>query len=207
MKNLLTILIVLFVFLGCSRPSKNESTTIAIQPFVGFPKNLTDTIKQAIEDYYHFNTTIYKEITIPKEFYTTIKSPRYRADSIISFLKLNKADSINHIIGLTTSDISVTKYDNNGKIKTPASKYQDWGVFGLGYRPGASCIISTYRIKHPNQQKYIDRIKKITLHELGHNLGLPHCKNEQCFMRDAAETIKTVDQVELNLCDKCFSKI
>jgi len=185
----------------------NEPKTIAIQTLSGFPSDLKDTIRQSIEDYYHFETVIYNDIKIPQEFYTSFKSPRYRADSIIRFLKLNKADTIDHIVGLTTKDICITKYADDGDIKSPASKYKDWGIFGLGYRPGASCVISIKRLKHPNRTKYIDRIKKVTLHELGHNLGLPHCENQHCFMRDAAETIKTIDQVELNLCNKCFNKV
>ncbi len=205
MKRLLIILTILIVVPGCS--NTNESKTIAIQSLSGFPNDLKDTIRQSIEDYYHFNTVIYNDIEIPKEFYTGFKSPRYRADSIIRFLKLTKADSINHIMGLTTKDVCITKYDENGNIKSPESKYTDWGIFGLGYRPGTSCIVSIKRLKHPNQAKYIDRVKKVALHELGHNLGLPHCENQHCFMRDAAETIKTIDEVELNLCENCFEKV
>ena len=54
----------------------------------------------------------------------------------------------------------------------------------------------------------IERFKKICIHELGHNLGLHHCENyDKCVMRDAAETIKTIDHVDLMLCDKCKNKI
>lgn len=118
-----------------------------------------------------------------------------------------KPDTVSHILGLTKVDISVTKYGDDGEIKAPEHKYKDWGIFGLGFRPGASCVVSNYRLKHSNKQKYIDRLKKVTLHELGHNLGLPHCPDKHCFMRDAAETIKTIDAVELNLCNLCFNKI
>jgi len=198
----------LAILIACSIDSfKEEKKVIAIQTLNGFPNNLTDTVKKAIEEYYHFKTVVYEDCKIPKDFYVTIKSPRYRADSIIRYLRTNKPDSINHIIGLTKVDISVTKYDKNGAIKSPTSKYKDWGIFGLGFRPGVSCVVSSYRLKHTSQQKYIDRLKKVSLHELGHNLGLPHCPGRNCFMRDAAETIKTIDSVELNLCQKCYNKV
>lgn len=195
------------IICSCANKYKNDPKTIAIQTLDGFPSDLKDTIRQSIEDYYHFNTVIYDDIKIPKAFYTTIKSPRYRADSIIRYLKINKADTIDHVIGLTSKDISTTKYTDNGDIKSPEFKYKDWGIFGLGYRPGASCVVSIFRLKHQNKSKFIDRVKKVTLHELGHNLGLPHCENQHCFMRDAAETIKTIDQVELNLCGDCFNEV
>lgn len=53
----------------------------------------------------------------------------------------------------------------------------------------------------------MERLKKVTMHELGHNLGLPHCPNKHCFMQDAAETIKTIDGVELNLCEECRDQL
>ena len=107
MKKFLFILII-FIAAGCT--NINKPKIIAIQTLSGFPNDLKDTIRQSIEDYYHFKTVVYKDIKIPDEFYTAIKSPRYRADSIIRFLKLNKADSINYIVGLTTKDICITKY-------------------------------------------------------------------------------------------------
>ncbi|NJO88124.1 MAG: matrixin family metalloprotease [Chloroflexia bacterium] len=68
-------------------------------------------------------------------------------------------------------------------------------------------MISTYRIKNTNQKKFLARLKKVSVHELGHNLGLKHCKSDKCLMRDAEETIKTVDYVDLILCDKCKQRI
>ena len=58
-----------------------------------------------------------------------------------------------------------------------------------------------------NKNKFVERLKKVTMHELGHNLGLPHCPNNHCFMQDAAETIKTIDGVELNLCEECRDQL
>ena len=143
---------------------------------------------------------------IPKSTFINVKSPRYRAHKILKLLRNEKPDSIHHILGLTNKDISTTKKDALGNTRKPEKKYKDWGVFGLGYCPGGSCIVSTYRFKN-NTLKFVDRFKKICVHEIGHNLGLKHCPNESCVMRDAAESIKTIDLVELNLCDACRLKI
>lgn len=34
----------------------------------------------------------------------------------------------------------------NKNISTTKGKYYDWGVMGLGYCPGVSCVVSTYRL-------------------------------------------------------------
>ena len=54
----------------------------------------------------------------------------------------------------------------------------------------------------------MERLKKVCMHEIGHNLGLPHCEQSTtCVMRDAAEKIATVDNVELKLCEHCKARI
>jgi archaemetzincin len=53
---------------------------------------------------------------------------------------------------------------------------------GLGYRPGNSCIISTFRV---TKEKLEEQTYKLALHEFGHTQGLPHCLGKTCLMRDA----------------------
>jgi archaemetzincin len=205
MKYLL-LLYSVFLLLSCHEVSLKKKT-IAIQPYGKVKQSIIDTLQHTIETVYNFETVLILENKkLPESAFIRVKSPRYRADSIISILKRKKPDSIDYLIGITSKDISTTKRDNNGKVLKPEFKYLDWGVFGLGYRPGPSCIVSTHRIKSSNKTKFIDRMKKVCMHEIGHNLGLPHCEvGEKCVMRDAAETIKTIDNVNLELCQNCKS--
>ncbi len=136
-----------------------------------------------------------------------MKSPRYRADKMINLQKKNKVDSLDFVLGLTTKDISVTKKDKWGKIKTPNYKYADWGIMGLAYCPGNSCIVSTFRIQHPNSKTHFTRFKKVAVHEFGHNLGLPHCPDKTCVMTYAVESVKTIDNAKLALCGKCKAQL
>ena len=212
---IITLLATFFAFSSCNEnvsevkktPEFQKTTKIGLQAFGNFDRALIDTVKHTIEDIYGFDVIILKSIDIPEEAFINIKSQRYRADTLIRYLRRIKPDSIDHILGLTSKDISVTKRDKSGNIKQPEYKYEDWGIFGLAFVPGSSCIVSTYRLK-ASKTKFIERFKKICIHELGHNLGLKHCENhEKCVMRDAAETIKTIDYVDLMLCDKCKKKV
>ncbi len=187
--------------------SHRHNTHIGIQLFGDFDAALADTVSASIRSIYGFEVSIIPNVPIPKSTYINQKSPRYRADQLIKILKETKPDSLDFIIGLIDKDISTTKKDSKGNTIEPISKYEDWGVFGLGYRPGVSCIVSTHRFRETNNKNFIDRLKKICVHEIGHNLGLPHCPNQDCVMRDAAESIKTIDAVSLNLCSTCTRKI
>jgi len=183
-----------------------KETTIAIQPFGKFESNEAEMIQKEIADFYQVKVSLLKPIDFPDNAFINIKNPRYRADTLIRFLRNNLDNRYDYVIGLTKKDISTTKYSNRSTktIKEPSYKYADWGIFGLGFMPGKSCIVSTFRIKDKN---FKSRFVKICCHELGHNFGLPHCPDKTCIMQDAAETIKTIDNVSLNLCEACKVKI
>ena len=204
----LVLLLSIITLMSCHKID-SKKMTIGIQPFGNVRQSLIDTIQQTIQNVCNFETiVVMNRKELPKSAFIRIKSPRYRADSIIRILKREKPDTIDYVIGITNQDISTTKRDLDGKILKPKNKYLDWGIFGLGFRPGPTCVLSTYRLKTNTKNKFIDRMKKVCMHEIGHNLGLPHCTfGEKCVMRDAAETIKTIDNVDLALCSNCESLI
>ncbi|NHN25750.1 matrixin family metalloprotease [Flavobacterium jejuense] len=195
----------LFVFISCQNRARTE-TVVGIQPYKGFPKEKTDTLAKTIADFYSVKTVILPAIELPKSAFVQVKSARYRADSIIKIQNRIDLDTIDFILGLTQSDISTTKKDKEGAIKVPKYKYEDWGIMGLAYCPGTSSIVSSFRLQHKNPNIHLTRLKKVTVHELGHNLGLPHCPNKKCVMTDAVESIATIDNAELLLCEKCKKK-
>ena len=195
---------ILLSLLSCST---DKTIKVGIQPFENFDRSLTDTVLNALASTYAVKVYVLERKPLPEEAFIHVKTPRYRADKLISMSKKQKPDSLDFVVLLTDKDISTTKRDNLGRIKAPESKYRDWGVFGLGYRPGPSCIVSTYRLKNTDQGKFIERLKKVSIHELGHNMGLDHCESEHCVMRDAVETIKTIDRVDSNVCDQCRRKL
>jgi archaemetzincin len=92
---------------------------------------------------------------------------RYRADSLIHWMA-RRAAAGETWLGITEQDISTTKEGN-----------PDYGIMGLGFRPGKAAVASNYRLRKK------DQFYKVAIHELGHTLGLPHCGDESCYMRDA----------------------
>jgi len=202
MKNRIVPFLVL-VLASCGSGKKH----VGIQVLGDFDRTALDSIHHAIDRIYGFEVSMLPEQGLPEYAFTTVKTPRYRADKIIRHLKETRPDSIDFVLGLLQRDISTTKRDANGEVKHPKYKYEDWGIFGLGYKPGSSSVVSSYRVRQSNPSLLIERLQKICIHELGHNLGLAHCPNVDCVMRDAAESIRTIDGVELNLCQDCWNDI
>lgn len=200
-------LVLLSILLISCKPKITEETVVGIQSYKGFPKVKTDTIANTIANYYHVKTLVLPERELPKNAYTNYKAPRYRADSLIKIQNRSFIDTIDFVLGLTDKDICITKYEEDGSVKKPVNKYTDFGIMGLAYLPGKSCIVSSYRLKHKNEKTHFSRLKKVAVHEFGHNLGLPHCLNKKCVMTDAVESIATIDNANIDLCAVCESKI
>ncbi len=189
-RTLVAIVIILsFLCIACSNRQEHldgNPIIIDIQPFVGFPKELTRQITRQLKSICP-NVIVKEEIDLPpSSFYEPRR--RYRADTIINILGRNTIP--HHVtIGLTNYDISTT----NGKI-------EDWGIMGLGFRPGNACVVSTFRL---NRQTLDSQFYKVCVHELGHTSGLDHCPQKTCFMRDAEGGNPTDEEFEF--CQKCKS--
>ena len=204
------LLLLSLVFLSCSKSNSEKEykgKLLGIIPYEGVNTKDVIVISKTIEDFYSIKTTILPQIDLPKLAFVNIKSPRYRADSIIRIQNRNVPDSLDFIMGLTTKDVSVTKNEKDGSIKKPEWRYNDFGVMGLAYCPGKSSIISNFRLKNKDKKLELERFKKVVIHEFGHNLGLPHCENRHCVMTSAAEKISTIDTEKMELCSKCKTQL
>lgn len=204
------LLLLTLVFLSCSKTNSEKEykgKLLGIIPYKGIDAKEVEIISKTIEDFYSIQTTILPQQDLPRTAFVNIKSPRYRADSIIRIQNRNLPDSLDFVMGLTTKDVSVTKNDKDGTIKKPEWKYNDFGVMGLAYCPGKSSIISKFRLKNKDKKLELERFKKVVIHEFGHNLGLPHCENTHCVMTSAAEKIATIDKEKMELCSKCKKQL
>ncbi len=188
------------------RDDSFDDKVVVLQPVEFQNETLIDSVKSAISRYYGYRIHVNESIQFPERAFVNVKSPRFRADTMLHAFSRGCPDSVAVILGVTNKDISTTKRNPDGSVLEPKSRYEDWGVFGLGRRPGNASIISTFRVKGGSKLQ-IERMQKIALHELGHNLGLKHCPSEGCVMRDAAEKISTIDQVKAQLCENCLKEI
>ncbi len=198
----------IFILIGCNQ-FQSDSKVIGILPYEGISAEEVDSVERILDLTYGYQIVILNQTKLPKEAFTKVRSPRYRADSLIRIQSRTLPDSISLVIGLTNKDISTTKYQKDSKkIKYPENIYKDWGIFGLGQVGGNSCVVSTYRLhNNANKSKFYTRLKRIATHEVGHILGLSHCPTLNCVMNDANETIKTIDNSTGKLCNNCKKKI
>src|SRR6056300_607873 len=106
-------------------------TIVGVQPLGDVPDSEIVAVINAVREMYDYQVVELKRQDLPEMAYTEIRYPRYRADSILTWLcdeayQSAKPDSINIILSLTKADISITKYNKEtGEIKDPEWKYRD----------------------------------------------------------------------------------
>ena len=184
------VLITTFILFSFSETKNVETKRIVhITPLGKVSERQLILIKGWVKSFYGFNCVIDKQEPLTKDLLAKSQT-RYEASKIIKKYNSNK-----NILLLTNVDIV---YFN--KVKN----IKEYGIIGLGYKPGNTCVVSTFRIKNTTKNKFIDRLNKVVLHEIGHNLGLPHCKyDKKCLMNDANGTVKQIDQEKIWLCSNC----
>ena len=79
-------------------------------------------------------------------------------------------------------------------------------VFGEAQYGGKYAVVSTYRLKHPDEKVFFERVFKETNHELGHTFGLKHCDDPRCVM-SFSNSIIDVDRKSRDFCPKCRRKL
>ena len=112
---------------------------------------------------------------------------RYNANRILDYLQQQYPNQ--PVIVLTSKDIC-----------THLNGVPCWGVLGLSNLGKPFSVSSVHRIKSDKA----NLLSKVAIHEVGHGLGLPHCKSANpCLMKDAGGTIATIKQQPMQFCKDC----
>ena len=181
------------------RPGSRRLTfpaKLLVQPYKGVADADVEVVKRAVEQMYCFEIEVLPERDLPAAAYFPPRR-RYRAAALLTDLE-ERGSETSKIIGLTSRDISVTHEGTD-----------DWGIFGLGTVSGKPSVVSGYRLRRDNVGRalYEARLGKVANHEIGHTLGLGHCDQDGCLMRDAGGKIATIDKVTGRLCSRCAAAL
>lgn len=174
-------------------PVTNPQAVMCVQPLTPYPRQMLPAVERGITYVYGFKVKMLEPRRLPSVAWYAPRS-RHRADKLLNWLRSDivpKHPECRWIVGLTKSDVSVTK-----------GKHKDWGVLGLGEIDGKVAVVSSFRTHKKLRPPHtaLRRTVKVVNHEIGHMMGLPHVKGEGCLMNDAEGTVLTTDQESGLLC-------
>jgi archaemetzincin len=172
------------------------SDTVAVQPLGAVDSTLLRTVARRLADTFPVEVVVLPPRALPDSAFHRPRG-RYRGERLLDMLARTASPAHTKVIGVTSSDISVTK----GRV-------HDWGVFGVARLGGRPALVSTYRLGgSASPDRIAERFGRVAAHELGHAYGLPHCRTPRCLMRDAEGTIRSVDGSTGAFCDACAARL
>src|SRR5688572_6184538 len=174
-------------------PVEASEKIVAIQPLGIVTSSQIQAARQGVTRLFDVEIQVLPVQSLPKKAFYKPRS-RYRADEILNWLDGRRSET-EKVIAVTQSDISST---HRGQY--------DWGVMGLGRLGGKSCVVSTYRLRKKGGLSPLERLKRVSGHEIGHTFGLEHCPDKNCVMVDGGGKIASVDDNSGRLCRSCRAK-
>ena len=201
MKNINKILVLLITFIISNivmgyTNYQNNSKTISIVVIGDFPEKDVEFVKNKLTMFYKCKVIVLHKIDMPMGCKVRGVN-KYKAIRILEFLEKKFKNNTGKVIALTNVDICADRI-LNGKTN------KNWGVLGLAFLGGKPCIVSNKRMK----SNYYDKLEKVSIHEIGHSLDIPHCEtSNDCLMNDAKGKGSKVDEVKVWICNDCEKKI
>jgi archaemetzincin len=202
MKNKILILIITsFLFMGffsfnTYKPIfKKEKLKINITTMGDVKKSDVSLVSRELIKFYNAEVVFLPKTKLLKD--SKVKGlNKYNASKILNTLITNNPNIEHKVLMLTNHDICTDRTLNG-------VTHKNWGIFGMAKIRKQPCVVSTHRMG----KNYEDRLVKVSIHETGHTLGIPHCKNTKCVMTDAKGKGSTVDNTTVWMCNDCKSKI
>lgn len=169
---------------------------ITLVSFGYFEKNILEKAAEAVIEEYHCPVNIKDGHLDLSEFYDPARR-QYDGNALLKEV---------HSMSFPESDKNLGIF--NVDLYIPILTF----IFGQAFLGGRAGIASLYRLSNerygmaPNEVLLLERFKKEVIHELGHTLGLIHCRNPICVMRSSTY-VEDIDQKEQHLCPNCKSEL
>lgn len=159
-------------------------------------KDLLPPLKADLQDRLNLPVKVLGNMPLPEGSYERSRNQFHSTKILREILTKVPPDAIK-ILGLVDKDLCI-----------PILTF----VFGEAQLGGTASVVGLARLRQefyglpPDSGIFYERIRKESLHELGHNFGLTHCHDRECVMY-LSNTVRDVDRKGITYCQECDSAI
>ncbi len=152
-------------------------------------------LKSGLESIFGCPVQIVKPIPIPDQAFDPARD-QYLSDALIEILQQHKNKSA-HLLGIT--EVNIFTHGLNF-------------VFGQADSASRVAVISLHQLRGENcglpsdGRLLVERALKEAIHEIGHTIGLGHCRDVTCVMHFSNSLIDT-DVKSCYFCSNCRPKL
>jgi archaemetzincin len=160
-------------------------------PCSDFAEELTATVARAIQTIFGF-ATAFQPFQADLAFAFDATREQYHSTPILKQLADGAPEWALKIIALVKVDLFIPILTH---------------VYGEAQLGGKACIVSSFRLndeswRHNGREKFLQRMIKESIHELGHTFNLRHCRDHKCIMH-YCRSEADVDLKSEELCRYC----
>src|SRR5258708_36239244 len=162
------------------------------------PAVVLSGIRHALRRSYDVAVTVGPPLALPRAGYRPRRA-QYRADIVLDRVDRVVGSGDPGVVGVTMADIFVPDFNF---------------LFGLSYLGRRSALVSVARLGPKRvtstpitpQSRLVRRASKIAIHELGHGLGLDHCREPGCVMR-YSDSVAELDRESSEFGPRCRERL
>jgi archaemetzincin len=164
--------------------------SLFILPLGAIDQDILDHIRQTLIKTFQAETTILPGWEAPFFALSSFRN-QFSAPVIIRSIISRTSEKNAKALGVTSFDLFA-----------PRTNF----VFGEAQISGPAAVISLYRLVDEDHDKYLERVGKEAVHEIGHTFGLDHCDSDDCVMR-FSHNLTDTDAKRLTFCAKDLAHI
>lgn len=158
---------------------------MSILPIGDIEPEILEMLPQRLS-FFPFKIKVLNKASIPEKSYND-KRDQYESSYFLKMVRKYPGDR-----GLGITDVDLYAEPLNF-------------VFGQAEISGKAAVISLHRLKG-EKEIYHSRAVKEAVHELGHTIGMEHCKNAKCVMH-FSNCLEETDIKEEKFCKNCQEEL
>lgn len=161
------------------------------------PLNMADAdviinnVKELLTKAFNATVKILKLAKVPSDFKNVYRD-QYNAALLLRWIRNLRTEDGTIVLGIADVDAYVDGLNF---------------VFGIASDVDNAALVFLPRLRFlADADKFMDRIKKEVVHEVGHVFGLKHCNNVLCVMY-FSNSIYDTDRKNFKFCSRCYSNL